>query len=55
MTAADVNADGKPDLVLTNSGSGDLYTVKVLLNTTANGAMTPKAALNNKLPELILT
>jgi len=37
ITTADVNADGKPDLIVTNGGDG---TVSVLLNTTAPGDST---------------
>ena len=42
VTAADVNSDGKPDLIVTNNGDD---TVSVLLNTTAPGANTPSFAL----------
>ena len=41
VTAADINGDGKPDLIVANDGSN---TVSVLLNTTAPGATTPSFA-----------
>jgi hypothetical protein len=41
VTTADVNGDGRPDLIATNSGAG---TVSVLLDTTAPGATTPSFA-----------
>ncbi|CAF3693564.1 unnamed protein product [Rotaria sp. Silwood1] len=37
-SAADINGDGKPDLVSANSGGGS---VSVLLNTTPTGSATP--------------
>ncbi len=41
VTAADVNGDGKPDLIVRIYDSN---TVSVLLNTTAPGAATPSFA-----------
>ncbi len=41
VAVGDVNGDGKADLAVANSGSGD---VSVLLNTTATGATTPTFA-----------
>ncbi|MGB8635842.1 MAG: FG-GAP-like repeat-containing protein, partial [Rhodanobacteraceae bacterium] len=41
VTTADVNGDGRPDLIIANS-NGNL--VSVLLNTTAPGAATPSFA-----------
>ncbi len=38
VTAADINGDGKPDLILDNYSAG---TISVLLNTTAPGSATP--------------
>jgi hypothetical protein len=42
VTAADLNGDGLPDLVIANFGSN---TVSVLRNTTAPGAVTPSFAV----------
>lgn len=47
VTAADVNGDGRPDLVVANSATND---VSVLLNTTAPGAATPSFALQQTFP-----
>jgi len=41
VTVADINGDGKPDLVIGNSNETD---VSVLLNTMASGASTPSFA-----------
>ncbi|HXD83736.1 MAG TPA: FG-GAP-like repeat-containing protein [Rudaea sp.] len=38
VAIADINGDGKPDLIVTNRGDS---TVSVLLNTTPSGAATP--------------
>ena len=46
VTVADINGDGKPDLIVTNEGNGSVGsgTVSVLLNTTAPGATTASFA-----------
>jgi len=41
VATGDINGDGRPDVVVTNNGSG---TVSVLLNTTAPGAAAPSFA-----------
>jgi len=41
ISAADINGDGEPDLIVANNGSGN---VSVLLNTTTPGATTPSFA-----------
>jgi trimeric autotransporter adhesin len=43
VVTADINGDGKPDLIVANSGTFD-DTVSVMLNTTAEGAATPSFA-----------
>lgn len=47
VTVADLNGDGKPDLVLTNESDG---TVSVLLNTTAARAAAPSFAVRRDFP-----
>ena len=44
IVAADVNADGRPDLVVSNSNSETGSTVSTLLNNTAAGAAAPAFA-----------
>ena len=44
VTAADINGDGKPDLIVANATEGYSGTVSVLLNTTAPGATAPSFA-----------
>jgi len=41
VSTADINGDGKPDVIVANYGGGD---VSVLLNTTITGAGTPSLA-----------
>jgi hypothetical protein len=41
VTAADLNADGRPDLVTANNGNGGVNGTSVLTNTTPAGAATP--------------
>ncbi len=43
VSVADLNGDGKPDILVANSHSTS-YSVSVLLNTTAPGATTPSFA-----------
>jgi hypothetical protein len=47
VAAADVNGDGRPDLLVANRGPS---TVSVLLNTTAPGAATPSFAAATNFP-----
>jgi len=47
VTTADVNDDGKPDIISANLGSN---TVSVLLNTTSTGASAPTFADSYNLP-----
>ncbi|MGH7486294.1 MAG: FG-GAP-like repeat-containing protein, partial [bacterium] len=46
VTVADVNGDGKPDLITADANSSD---VSVLINTTAPGATTPSFAPRQSL------
>ena len=50
LTVADVNGDGKPDLIVANTGFGTGDTISVLLNTTAPGATTPSFAPQQTFP-----
>ena len=47
VTTADINGDGKPDLIVANYGSA---TISVLHNTTAPGAATPSFAAQQTFP-----
>jgi len=47
VTAADINGDGKPDLIVTNAAD---QTVSVLLNTTAPGAANATFAAPQSFP-----
>ncbi len=47
VAAADLNGDGKPDLVMINYGSAG---VSALLNTTAAGVITPTFAAGDYFP-----
>src|SRR5688572_13285947 len=41
VTAADLTADGRPELITANNGNGGVSGNSVLVNTTAPGAATP--------------
>ena len=41
MTAADLNADGRPDLITANNGNSGVSGTSVLTNTTTPGAAAP--------------
>ncbi|MGH8272531.1 MAG: FG-GAP-like repeat-containing protein, partial [Gammaproteobacteria bacterium] len=48
VTAADVNGDGRPDLIVANNGGAG--TVSVFLNTTTPGAAAPSFATHVDFP-----
>ena len=51
VSTADVNGDGKSDLIVANYGSlGHGNTVSVLINTTVPGAATPSFAAQQTFP-----
>ena len=47
MVAADLNGDGRPDLIVANSGAN---TVSVLLNTTAGRGHAPASPTSRPSP-----
>lgn len=49
-SAADVNGDGRPDLLVANESSQTNSTVSVLLNTTAPGSLVPSFAVQKTYP-----